>query len=371
MTEKEAFIVLNLLPKIGPVRVRRLLEGLGSATSILSASPSTLQSFNGIGPDSAKAIANWQSEVDLDRELADVERAGANVLTLEDEEYPEHLRRIHAPPLVLYVLGDVEERDRHAVGVVGSRRATRYGLSMAKKFSFQLASAGVTVVSGLARGIDTAAHEAAVAANGRTIAVIGSGLLELYPPENKALAEKISGFGAVVSEFPMRYKPDRQSFPQRNRIIAGWGEGVLVVEAPGRSGALITADQALEQDRTVYAIPGPVDRASSQGCNRLIQQGAKLVMDGSDIIEDMLSFGDAFEMEATSSGSSTPDMPTPAIVSGPESKILEVMGKDETSIDEIFEKTGIAPSEAGVFLMRLQMKGLVRQLPGGYYVCAD
>ena len=204
MTDTEALLVLNMLPKIGPVRVRRLMELCGTPAAVLQASSSTLQQVSGIGTETAGIIRAWESHADLQAELGRVRDMDLTILTPEDPAWPEGLREIHDPPILLYVWGRVEPRDKSAIGVVGSRRATTYGLTHARKFAFQLAHAGVTVLSGLARGIDTAAHEGAVAAKGRTIAVIGSGLGRLYPPENHALAQRIAdGHGAVVSEFPI------------------------------------------------------------------------------------------------------------------------------------------------------------------------
>ena len=247
-----------------------------------------MRSIEGIGNEVAEQIASWESTVDLSAELARIRDFGAEVITAQSPAYPRQLREIHAPPIVLYVWGELTERDQHAIGVIGSRRTSHYGAECAKKLSYQLAYAGLTVISGLARGIDTAAHQGALAAKGRTIAVIGSGLTKLYPPENAALADKIrSGNGAVVSEFSMAVEPDRQTFPMRNRIISGWSHGILVVEAGLNSGALITAAQALEQGRSVYAVPGHINAPTAHGSNRLIQQGAKLVMDASDILDDL------------------------------------------------------------------------------------
>src|SRR6185295_7312804 len=221
---------------------------------------SDLRHVEGVGTTLAEDIAAWERIVDLPDELARIETFGAQVITQESSEYPRQLQEIYNPPIVLYVWGTLTERDHHAISVVGSRKTSHYGLECAKKLSYQLAYAGFTVVSGLARGIDTAAHLGALAAQGRTIAVIGSGLMDLYPPENLDLAKKITESGAVVSEFPMQFPPSPQTFPYRNRIVAGWGRGLLVVEAGLNSGALITAQQANEAGRFVYAVPGPIDR---------------------------------------------------------------------------------------------------------------
>ena len=278
MNSTEACIALNMVAKMGPVRLRKLLEVFETPERILAAKRSELRGVEGIGNEVAEEIANWESSVDLAAELERIREFGAEVITAQSPSYPRQLREIHAPPIVLYVWGELTERDQHAIGVIGSRRKSHYGAECAKKLSYQLAYAGLTVISGLARGIDTAAHQGAIAAKGRTIAVIGSGLTKLYPPENAALAEKIrSGNGAVVTEFSMTVEPDRQTFPMRNRIISGWSHGILVVEAGLNSGALITASQAIEQGRSVYAVPGHINAPTAHGSNRLIQQGAKLV----------------------------------------------------------------------------------------------
>ncbi len=365
MNDLEALLVLNMLPKIGPVRVRRLVELCGSAAAVLHASESTLKQVQGIGAETAGIIKKWEDHADLAGELGRIKDMGLSVLTATDEAWPEGLRTIHDPPLLLYVWGKVEPRDKMAIGVVGSRKATMYGLTQAKKFSFQLAHAGVTVLSGLARGIDTAAHEGAVAAKGRTIAVIGSGLGRLYPPENMALAERIAqGHGAVVSEFPILTEPDKQTFPQRNRIVAGWSQGILVVEAPAWSGALITANNAMEQGRTVYAVPGPVDRASSLGCNKLIQNSARLVIDGADILDDLNALlpEAAYKPAAAANGSAPPNM------SEEEAKIWDALASDERSLDELADVTGLPVAVLSPRLMRMELKRLLKQLPGQRYV---
>src|SRR6202047_448336 len=287
MNSTEACIALNMLPTVGPVRLRKLLEVFAEPQRVLAAKRSELRAAEGIGNEVADQIANWESIVNLAAELDRIREFDATVITQESPSYPKSLREIHAPPIVLYVWGELQERDHHAIGIIGARRTTHYGTESAKKLAYQLAYAGLTVISGLARGIDTAAHQGALAAKGRTIGVMGSGLSKLYPPENAALAEKIrSGNGAIVSEFSMEIEPDLQTFPMRNRIISGWSHGLLVVEAGLNSGALITVAQALEQGRSVYAVPGHINAPSAMGSNRLIQQGAKLVMDASDILDD-------------------------------------------------------------------------------------
>jgi DNA processing protein len=364
MNDREATIALNLLPKIGPVRVRRLRDAFGSPSKILGTPIDRLRGVEGIGNELASAIQDWENRIDLARELRRVRELELSVLTMDDELYPRALREVYDPPLLLYVRGELKPQDNHAIGIVGSRRTTHYGTSMAKKLGFQLAHAGLTVISGLARGIDTCAHEAAVAARGRTVAVIGSGLGQLYPPENDVLAEKIaSGHGAVVSEFPIDMPPDKQSFPLRNRIVAGWCFGILVVEAPGRSGSLITTNQASDYGRNIYAIPGQVDRPTSVGCNRLIQSGAKLVIDAQDILEDIDS------LFSLAPHAPAREMTKPKIaLSSEESAVYEALGTTETQIEEVIARSNLPTQVVSTTLLRLEMKRLVKQLPGKYFV---
>lgn len=365
MTRKEAWIALNLIPQVGPVRVRRLLGRFGSPERILTATRQEILEVEGFGQAQAENLAGWEAHVDLAAELRKIQERGLTILTQDDALYPPLLREIYDPPLVLYVWGELSARDHQAVGVVGSRHATMYGMNTTRKFAFQIAHAGFTVVSGLARGIDTAAHEAALAARGRTVAVIGAGMGKLYPPENMALAERISLHGAVISEYPVDRPADKQTFPYRNRVVAGWSSGLLVVEAPLRSGSLITAQQATEQGRTVYAVPGPVDKPTSAGCNRLIQQGAKLVMDGGDVLDDLMT------LFPTAPTPPALEQARPAVALSLEEEILlKAVDSEERHIDELTARSGLTPATMNVTLMRLEMKRLIRALPGRRYVRA-
>src|SRR5205809_498342 len=363
MNATEACIALNMLPTVGPVRLRKLLEVFKEPQQVLAAKRGELRKVEGIGNEVADQIANWESTIDLAGELKGVRDFGANVITQDLPSYPRPLREIHAPPIVLYVWGDLQERDHHAIGVIGARRTTHYGTESAKKLAYQLAYAGLTVISGLARGIDTAAHHGAIAAKSRTIAVIGSGLLEIYPPENRALADKIrNGNGAVVSEFSMQIQPDRQTFPMRNRIISGWSHGILVVEAGLNSGALITASQAIEQGRSVYAVPGHINAPSAMGSNRLIQQGAKLVMSASDILEDLeILLPNAIPSPEAAA------RPLPPL-SEDERRVYEAIDSSETPIDQIATKCDLPSAIVSSTLLSLELKRLVKQLPGKYFV---
>lgn len=373
MTDIEACVAINMIPKMGPVRLRKLLEVFRTPQRILAAKTHELRGVDGIGKEVAEAVAGWEQHVDLAAEMKRVAEFGAHVITQSSPEFPPALREIHSAPIVLYVWGKLEPRDgRHAIGVVGSRHASHYGLECAKKLSYQLAYAGVTVVSGLARGIDTAAHQGALAAGGRTAAVLGSGFLKIYPRENIGLAEKIAdGSGAVISEFPMEASADPQTFPMRNRIVAGWGSGVLVVEAGMNSGALITAGQATDCGRNVYAIPGQIDRPTCAGSNRLIQQGAKLITSASDILDDM-------QMLLPPVAQPQPDAQQPQRAEAAESRasslgaeerlVFDALDLSETGIDDIIAKTGLPTAKVSSTLLVLEMKRLVRQLPGQHFV---
>ena len=360
MNHLEACVALNMIPQMGPVRLRRLLDTFGSAEKILLARADQLAAIDGIPRALAENISRWQEFADPTAELKKAADLGAHVITAEDAEYPSALREIHDPPIVLYVRGHLTERDRNAVAVVGSRKATHYAAESAKKLSFQMAYAGLTVASGLARGIDTAAHQGALAAKGRTIAVIGSGLGELYPPENAELADRIAASGAVISEFPIDTKPDRQTFPIRNRIVTGLSFGVLVVEAGANSGALISANMAAEQGRTLYAVPGRIDASAALGSNRLIQQGAKLVITVDDILDDLpLIFREK------------PDLPAaaPAVDLSPEQqKILDAIGSEEMPLDSVIATSGLTAAVVSSTLLALEIRRLVKQLPGKRFV---
>jgi DNA processing protein len=361
MTSHEALLALNMLPRVGPIRIRRLLTHFGHAESILGASPHKLQQVNGVGPELADILHRWEDHADLSKELHDITERGITILTDQSPAWPLSLRRLPDAPIALYVWGEVLERDLHSIAVVGSRRTSHYGREVTKRLSYQVAHAGFTIISGLARGIDTTAHQAALAAKGRTIAVLGSGLAQVYPPENLTLAETIAeGNGAVVSEFSLHTPPDKQTFPQRNRIVAGWCKGILVTECPARSGALITANLAGEYGRELFAVPGPIDKPTSAGCHDLIRNGATLVTDGGDIL-DALSF-------LPLQNSSPEASPPPPELTPEEGVVLDELDSQERHIDEISTATGLSASITSTTLLRLEMKKLAKQLPGAYFV---
>jgi len=369
MTSREAFLALTLLPRVGPVTISRLLDRFTEPLNIFKASEIELQSVPGVGPAMARTLRNWQDHCDLPREKRRIRETGARFLTILEEDYPELLRQIPDAPPALYVLGSLLDRDRQSVAVVGSRRTTHYGLSCARKLSCQLASAGITIVSGLARGIDTAAHEGALDAGGRTLAVIGCGLGTIYPPENQDLAKRIAaGHGAVISEFPIDQIPDKTTFPLRNRIVAGLSRALLVAECPAWSGAMITANLAGEYNRSLYAVPGPIDRPSSAGCHQLIKDGARLVTDAADILEEFewllpereksgLAEAKRDQREATRPPDLAPE----------EEALLDAIDTTEVQIDQLIERTGLPAATVSVALLRLEMRRLVKQLPGRHF----
>lgn len=359
MTEQDAYIALNMMERVGPVSVRAMVDALGSVTAIWEADKNDLMKCRGIGNDTSKVILAQRNSIDVDGERARAASHGAHIVTPLDHEYPETLREIHDPPLALYVRGSILSRDRRAVAVVGTRRATHYGMQSTRKIAGQLARAGITIESGLALGVDTAAHEAALKAGGRTIAVIGSGLDCFYPPENAKLADEITEQGAVITEFPFGREPDKTTFPMRNRIVSGMSEGVLVVEAGRRSGATITANQALQQGRSVFAIPGRIDSYASIGTHELIKNGAYLVTDGEDILEH-------FEMlfpRVDTGTAGKPAMP-PADLNEDEKRIVALLGDEERQVDEVARELGLAPRAINALLLSLELKKVIRMLPG-------
>jgi len=367
MTQLEVLVSLNLIGDIGSIRLKKLLDCFGKPQDILRASPEKLMAISGIGEKIAHKIHSLKEE-DLDRELALAKKYGLKILTQDDQDYPENLKNIPDPPIVLYVKGKLRAEDKFSVAIVGSRRASFYGLSCAEKFALDLSHCGFTIISGMARGIDTYAHRGALKGGGRTIAVMGSGFNQIYPPENKELCDEISQNGAVISEFPMDTKPLRQNFPRRNRIISGLSLGVLVAEAAKNSGALITADFALEQNREVFALPGKVDSCTSFGTNELIKQGAKLV----SCVDDILEGFNLCRQESNVYARQRDNLRVSACNSREsaleESKIYDLISEGSLQLDELVEKTNMDISRITDILLRLQMRKLIRQLPGKQFV---
>jgi DNA processing protein len=366
MDRLEALVSLNMCLDIGSVRLGKLLEYFGKPENILKARREELMRVFGIGEKIADNILSVKQE-QVDKELQLAKKLDLNIIPCDSPDYPRNLRYIHDPPIVLYVKGTIQEEDALAIGVVGSRRASFYGLASAEKIAADLCGSGFTVVSGLARGIDTAAHTGALKSKGRTIAVIGSGFNRLYPKENLALAEAISRQGAVISEFPIDAAPSRQSFPRRNRVISGLSLGVVVVEAARNSGALITANFALEQGREVFALPGKIDSANSYGTNDLIKQGAKLVTSIEDIIEEFQPVSRPKNAAVSLEETGSADSALPEL-SEQETAVFSLFQEEAVHLDEIAENSGVEISKIYSILLRLQHRSLIKELPGKQYV---
>jgi DNA processing protein len=361
MTEREAYIALNLMEKVGPVSVRSLRESLGSAAAIFEASDGLLQRSRGVGPATADAILSQRAKVDWRGEIERAGEKGLRLVTPMDPEYPAALGKIHDPPLALYVMGALESRDSRAIAIVGTRRPTHYGREVAGSLAWQLAGAGYTVVSGLALGIDTAAHQGALKAKGRTLAVIGGGFHHLYPETNRELAEAIAHSGAVLSELPLDRTPDKTTFPMRNRIVSGLSAGVILVEAGVNSGALITVNQALEQGRTVFAVPGRIDSPASHGPNDLIKNGAKLIVHAQDVLDE---FADLFPTVRRAPSASGGAGAGAASLSPDERKVLDALEAGEKDVDSLIRECGIGAAAMGSLLVGLELARRIRMLPG-------
>ena len=363
MEVREALVALNMIEHVGPVRVRQLLEHFGEAPAVLRASATELMRVRGIGADTAEAIAGWEHTVNLTAELKRVEEYGCRIVIPEDADYPGLLRQIYDPPIVLYVRGHLSPKDKNGVAIVGSRLTTPYGQQTARRLAYQLAYVGVTVVSGGARGIDTAAHQGALSAKGRTIAVLGNGINLVFPPENVDLFERIAAQGAVMTQFPFNRRADKQSFPIRNRIVAGMTLGTVVVEANLSSGALITANMAVENGRQVFAVPGRIDSPQSKGCHELIKKGAKLC----EGVEDILCEFEYLFPPSNRADAAQPDTLPSIELSDHERRVYEAVGATEESVDEVIHHSGLPASTVSVALLSLELKRLLVRLPGRLY----
>lgn len=363
MNTAEALIGLNLIGGLGSARLSGLLEYFSAPEDIFAARTDKLIQF-GLPAKTAQAIAAFDFSK-LQAEISSAGKLGLRIITLFDKDYPQQLKDISGAPIALYCLGGLTKEDACSIAIVGSRRASVYGLNSAFKFAADLAQSGITVVSGLARGVDTYAHRGALKAGGRTLAVLGSGFNRLYPPENKALAEEISRHGAVLSEFPLDTEPQRQNFPRRNRLISGLSLGVLVAEAAKNSGALITADFALEQGREVFALPGRIDSFTSTGTNAIIQQGAKLVTACADILEELF-----LPLERARSQSAAVRAPAQEnlLFDKTQAKLYHCIGESAVSIDDLVEKTELSPAQLSGLLLDLRLGKLIKELPGKFFV---
>ncbi len=357
-------IRLNLVPGVGPRTSRALLERFGSAGKVLRAPEASLRDVPGVGGKLAEKIARADREVDPVAELALCREMGVTPIAHGSEAYPPSLNEIPDPPSLLYVRGSIEPVDRLAIAIVGSRKCTPYGLRIAEKLAASLARVGLTVVSGLARGIDAAAHRGALAGGGRTLAVLANGLSQVYPPEHDKLADEVVASGALVAESPMRQAPLAGLFPQRNRIISGLSLGVVVVEATPRSGSLSTASHATEQNREVFAVPGPVDSLPSRGCHHLIRDGARLVETVDDILEEL----GPLVRDIRRTPQEVEQAPTKSVaelsLSDHERMLLGKLDDRPMPVDQLIILSGLTASQTMATLSLLEMRRLIKRHPG-------
>ncbi len=371
----EKWLQLIRTDGVGPITFAKLLVHFGSVDRALGASLAELTRVDCIGEQTARRIIETRDKFNADAELALAEKLGVWLVHLHDDRYPALLRCISDPPPVLYVKGTLETADNLAVAIVGSRRCSTYGSEQAARLAHILATTGFTIISGMARGIDTAAHHGAISADARTIAVQGCGLAKVFPPENDKLAQIISKSGALVSELPMNYEPLSENFPPRNRIIAGLSLGTIVIEAAYRSGALITASAALEYNRQVMAVPGKVDSPLSRGTHQLLKQGAGLVESVEDIMEALGYIGTQLKehavaaeaqvcrrLESKAAGNRTLALTTE------ERRILDSIDNEPVHLDDIINSLRLSAAAANSAMVCLQLKGLVKNLPGNFFM---
>lgn len=353
------WIALGKVPQVGPVLIKRLLQAFGTPEAVFSAGRQQLQQVKDIGSKTADSIMRGPDLDYAKRQLEIIEKKRVRVITYNSDEYPSRLKQVYDPPHILYVKGELRAEDTRAVAVVGSRHATHYGKSMAETVAGQLAVAGVTVVSGLARGIDSTAHRAAISAGGRTLAVLGCGIDVIYPPENASLYEAISQHGAIISELPCETPPDGPNFPRRNRIISGLSLGVVIVEAGRKSGALLTAEHALEQNREVFAVPGNITSMTSSGTNALIKQGARLVTSAEDVLSEL-----KFILP-----DGKPSTPSQVVDLDPEqSRLFDLIEDEPVHVDILARRSGVDVSRLLGLLLEMELKGAVTQVAGKKFV---
>lgn len=359
MDDLAFWVGFNRVIGIGPARLRALLDYFGDARTAWHGDPAELQEV-GLDRRSLANLLAARKSLDLDQEMERLEQAGITVLTWEAEDYPLNLRNIYDAPPVLYVKGELLPEDDWAVAVVGTRQASVYGKEATRRLAGDLARNGVTIVSGLASGIDSVAHQAALDAGGRTLAVLGSSVDIIYPEHNRRLAEVIQEHGALISEYPLSTAPERSNFPPRNRIISGLSLGAIIVEAGARSGALITADFALEQGREVFAVPGSIFQRSCEGSNRLIQDGAKPVLSVQDVLEELNLAQISQQAEVRAAVPTTPL----------EDTVLALLSGEPTHVDEVGREAELPAATVASTLALLELKGLARQVGGMSYVLA-
>ena len=365
-------MALKTIPGIGNILCVSLIEQFGSPEAVFSKSIHALCSVSGMDKKSAEAIANFRSWDQVSRHLEIMNKNDIQIVTYQDDLYPSNLQNIFDRPVLLYVRGCLKTKDI-PFAVIGSRRASTYGRYTTERISRELALQGVSIVSGMARGIDSSAHQGALSASGRTIAVMGNGLDVIYPPENNNLFFDVIQHGAVISEYPPGMPPLPHHFPARNRIISGMSYGVLVVEAGEKSGSLITARLAMEQGRDVFAIPGAIDSAFSRGTNSLIKQGAKLVECIDDILEDIVPQVDHLNPRKTEgrdntlTSRTTDDKDVAGTLSGTDRMITGILTKEKAHVDDIIAETNLGPQVVMSSLIILELQGIIEQHPGKYF----
>ncbi len=355
------WLALNFVPGIGSVLFRRLIDRFRSPEAVFRAPEKELLKVEGVSRNLILEIQKGPPEKRVKRELTLLNEIGAKLLTFQDDLYPNRLKEIYDPPPLLYLRGEIKEEDELAVAIVGSRKTTPYGRWMAEKISQDLSQHGITIISGMARGIDSVAHWGALSGGGRTIAVLGCGVDVIYPTENRGLSQKIIEQGALLSEFPIGTPPESGHFPRRNRIISGLAIGVVIVQAGERSGALITAGYALEQGREVFAVPGNVGTETSRGANRLIREGAKMVETSEDILEEILPQWKKEKEVRSEENKIFLDL------SEEEKKLYSLLGGDPMHIDALIRESQFEPGQVSSLLLNLEMKGLITQWPGKYF----
>jgi DNA processing protein len=372
-SDREACIILNMVSGVGSARLEAMVSYFGAPCRILEADEQELTRINGVGKVLAEKICSWEDTIDLEVETGLAERGGVKIITRYDNDYPELLKEIHDPPICLYVRGEIPPITPRTLAIVGSRRISTYGRTMARHLAESAAYSGWLVVSGLAYGVDAIAHQATMDAKGKTIAVLGGGLAKIQPQDHIPLAREIMENGALISEFPMEFPASRHSFPMRNRIISGLSRGVLVVEAGLKSGALITAKQALEQGKLVFSVPGQADNPQARGCNYLIKQGAKLTENFDDILEEFEFLPEAAkireERESEEDIATEKDEESEVAdnLSEEETKILKALKDKEQTVDNLIAETQLSPGKLLSLLMQMEMKKLIKQLPGRKY----
>ena len=365
----KASLKLQLVPGIGPRVFGELVQRFDSAENVLSATPQQLREVPGVGTKLMQSIVNADAQTDVARVLKLCSTKGISILDRGSPSYPKMLAEIYDPPNILFHLGMIEPVDQLAIAIVGTRHSSNYGDTVARRLAHGLSMAGFTIVSGLARGIDGQAHKAALAANGRTIAVLGGGLLKMYPPEHQKLADEIAANGAVISEALPQQSPQSGCFPRRNRIVTGLSLGVIVVEAGDRSGAAISARLAMEQGREVFAVPGRIDSQNSRGCHQLIRDGATLVRSVDDVLEQLGPLTDAVPRQ-TPAGETAETIKHPAELklSDQERAILQAIRSAPTGFDEIMQQTGLPASRLLSTISVLEVRRLIRRLSSTSFV---